>query len=87
MINDWTITEAAMVFAVFCVIILICGAVYGSALLLRSIWHAIRRELDFRYISRELRNPRRYARRRRDAREPIWDALVYIFKLEGTRRW
>lgn len=87
MINDLTITEAAAVFAVFCAIILICGAAYGIGLLLCGIWEALRRELEFRYISRELRNPRRYARRRRDAREPIWDILVYIFKLEGTRRW
>ena len=87
MINDWTITEAAVVFTLFCLLVIIGFAIYGIMTVFRKIWARLRKELEFRYISRELRNPRRYARRRRDAREPIWDIPVYIFKLEGTSKW
>ena len=87
MINDWTITESALVFAFFCLLILIGFAIYGIMTVFRKIWASLRKELEFRYISRAIRRPRKYSKMMKGAREPFWDILVYIFKLEGTSKW
>ena len=82
--NDWTIFESAMIFGIFCLIIVICGAVYGLCVLARRIYESIQREVKFRYYFREIRNPRKYAKRSRDKREPVWDFILKLFGIDST---
>ncbi len=80
--NDWTLIETAYVTIAICAIPALIGVVIGIWEALKWIWRTIRNEVEFRYIFRAVRNPKKYRKMRRNAKEPIWDFLLWIFKIK-----
>lgn len=82
--NDWTLFESGMIFGIFCLILLAGCAVYGIAMFVRWLYAAIQSEIRYRYYFREVRNPRKYAKRSRDKKEPMWDIILKVFGIDKT---
>lgn len=77
--NDWTLIESAIVLALICLPLLIASAVYGIVTFVKRLYSSIQSEIEYRYYFRRVRNPKKYAKMRRGAKEPMWDFLLNVF--------
>ena len=49
-----------------------------------SLWNRLQREIKYRYYFREIRNPKKYAKRNRNKKEPMWDFILWFFRIKPT---
>lgn len=81
MVNDWTLIESAYVIIAVCAIPVLIGVIIGIWEAIKWAWGILRNEVEYRYVFRAVRHPEKYRKMRRNAKEPMWDVLRWVFDI------